>query len=120
MLPLIRPVIFEIFESNCLCCAERRLIKKLKHECFKSGNKIHKFPAWVKRKFGILIIHRPTSYGEGISLPCVICRKVIEKYDRRWKAHDGNKWIDSANSDKIPKSNPTNKQRRLLKFGENS
>jgi hypothetical protein len=108
------------FESNCICCAERRLIKQLKHECVKNGNRIHKFSAWTKRKFGTLIIYRPTSYGYGISLPCVMCRKMIEKYDLRWKAHDGRHWIDSQQTDKLPKSQPTNKQRRLLKFSESS
>jgi hypothetical protein len=95
------------------------MIKTLKRECFKRGNRGHQFAAWVKRKFGTLVIHRETSYGEGVSLPCVLCRKVIEKYGIRWKAYDGETWIDSLITKNIPKSKPTNKQRRLLRFGLN-
>ena len=95
------------------------MIKTLKRECFKRGNRGHKFAAWVKRKFGTLVIRRETSYGEGVSLPCVICRKVIDKHGIRWKAYDGETWIDSLNTKNIPKSKPTNKQRRILRFGLN-
>ncbi len=96
------------------------MIKALKHECLKRGNKIHKFPTWVGRKFGTLVIHRETSYGDGTSLPCVLCRKVIEKHGLRWKAYDGSKWVDSLTTEDLPKSVPTNKQRRLLSFGLNN
>jgi len=95
------------------------MIKALKHECLKQGNRIHKFTAWVRRKFGTLVIQRDTSYGNGTSLPCVLCRKVIEKHGLRWRAYDGDRWIDSLYSSHIPKSKPTNKQRRLLRFGFN-
>ena len=100
---LTRHVIFVTFESDCICCAERRMIKTLKRECFKRGNRGHQFAAWVKRKFGTLVIQRETSYGEGVSLPCVLCRKVIEKYGIRWKAYDGETWIDSLITKNIPK-----------------
>jgi len=81
------------------------MIKALKHECLKRGNRIHQFAAWVKRKFGTLVIYRETSYGNGVSLPCVLCRKVIEKYGLRWRAYDGEAWIDSFNSKHIPNQN---------------
>jgi hypothetical protein len=41
-------------ESNCICCAERRLIKTLFRECLKRGNKPHQFSSWVNRKYGNL------------------------------------------------------------------
>jgi hypothetical protein len=44
---------------------------------------------------------------------------MIDKYKLRWKAYDGEAWIDSFNSKHVPKSKPTNKQRRLLRFGLN-
>jgi len=111
---------FSRVESDCVCCAERRLIKTLKRECFKRGNRIFKFSNWVRRKFGTLIISRPTSYGDGKSLPCVLCRKMIEKYDLKWKAFDGEKWIESKYPFQLPKSQPTHKQRRELGFGFNN
>jgi len=106
-------------KSDPICCAERRLIKNLKHNFFKKGYKRHKFSSWVNRKHGTLVISRKTSYGDGISLPCVLCRKMIDKYNFKWIAHDGCQWINSYKSDYIPKSQPTNKQKRLLRFGLN-
>ena len=114
-----RPRIFETVDSDCICCAERKLIKNLKHQCSKKGYRIHKFSSWVKRKYGAIVIYRKTSYGDGISLPCVLCRKVIEKYDIKWMAHDGNGWVHSEKTDVLPKSKPTSKQCRTLRFGLN-
>lgn len=106
-------------KSDCLCCSERRLIKNLKHDCLKKGYKTHQFTAWLNRKCGTLVIRRETSYGDGISLPCVLCRKVIDKYDLKWVAYDGEKWIHSRKTPRLPKSRPTNKQMRTLGFGLN-
>ena len=106
-------------QSNCICCAERILIKKLYRDCIKKGNKPHKFPEWLHRKYGELVVERRTCYGLGNSLPCVICRKAIEKIGIRWTAHDGTKWIHSEKSEYVPPSIPTNKQSRMLGFRRN-
>jgi hypothetical protein len=103
-------------KSDSICCAERRLIKNLKHEFLKKGYKNHQFSSWMNRKHGALVICRETSYGDGISLPCVLCRKMIEKYNFKWIAYDGEKWVHSCKSINIPKSRPTNKQVRVLGF----
>jgi len=103
-------------QSNCICCAERRLIKQLLWECLKRGNKPHQFQSWVNRKYGELIVERKTFYGHGNSLPCVLCRKAIEKIGLRWIAHDGTSWIRSTKSEYLPPSIPTNKQSRQLGF----
>tara|TARA_B100000401_G_scaffold180107_1_gene121027 strand:- start:4844 stop:5305 length:462 start_codon:yes stop_codon:yes gene_type:complete len=107
-------------KSDCICCSERRLIKTLKHDFYKRGYRPHQFSSWVNRKHGTLVICRETSYGDGISLPCVLCRKVIDKHDLKWIAHDGEKWIHSKKTLCIPKSQPTNKQRKHLGFGLNN
>ena len=52
----------------------------------------------------------------GCSLPCVMCRKAIENSQLQWSAYDGQKWIHSKRSANVPKSKPTNKQRRKLNF----
>ena len=106
--------------SDSTCCAERRLIRNLKHDFLKKGYKNHQFSSWVNRKHGALVIYRETSYGDGISLPCVLCRKMIDKYNLKWIAYDGNEWIHSCKSVHVPKSKPTNKQRRILRFGLNN
>jgi len=103
-------------KSDSTCCAERRLIKNLKHEFLKKGYKNHQFSSWMNRKHGALVICRETSYGDGISLPCVLCRKMIEKYNFKWIAYDGERWVHSCRSVNVPKSRPTNKQVRALGF----
>jgi hypothetical protein len=107
-------------QSNCISCAERRLIKKLFRDCLKKGNKPHQFSSWLHRKYGELIVERKTCYGHGNSLPCVLCRKAIEKAGIKWSAHDGSKWVHSEKSENLPPSIPTNKQSRMLGFRRNN
>ena len=102
--------------SDSSVCSERRLIKQLRRECLKSGNKPHQFQSWVHRKYGELVVERKTCYGHGNSLPCVLCRKAIEKVGLKWVAHDGDDWIYSKKTGDLPPSIPTNKQSRQLGF----
>jgi len=106
--------------SDSTICAERRLIKQLWRECLKRGNKPHQFSSWINRKYGELVIERKTCYGHGNSLPCVLCRKAIEKNGIRWSAHDGTKWVHSKKSDYLPPSIATNKQHKQLGFRRNN
>ena len=46
--------------------------------------------------------------------------KMIEKHKLKWKAFDGDKWVESKYPFQLPKSQPTNKQRRELGFGFNN
>ena len=105
--------------SDSTCCAERRLIRNLKHDFLKKGYKNHQFSSWVNRKHGALVICRETSYGDGISLPCVLCRKMIEKYKFKWIAYDGERWVHSCRSGSSPNPQHTNKQVRVLGFSLN-
>jgi hypothetical protein len=53
----------------------------------------------------------------GNALPCVLCRKSLEKYKIKWVACVGEEnWVSSMNPETLPKSKPTHKQRRVLKF----
>ena len=54
----------------------------------------------------------------GISLPCVICRKMIEKYNIQWTAYTGEEWVKSNSYEPVPESKPTNKQRRYMNFNQ--
>ena len=67
-----------------------------------------------------MVVERKTIYGDAISLPCVLCRKVMERLDIRWMAHDGEKWVHSKKSEYLPPSMPTSKQKRTLGFGCNN
>jgi hypothetical protein len=102
--------------SDSSICSERRLIKQLQRECLKSGNKPHQFSSWLNRKYGELVVERMTCYGHGNSLPCVLCRKVIEKNGINWAAYDGTKWVHSKKTGSLPSSIATNKQSRQLGF----
>ncbi len=102
--------------SNNHMCAERQLIRHLYHECLKKGYKPHQFTGWLHRKHGELVIERKNIYGDAISLPCVLCRKAMEKYDICWAAHDGTQWVHSKKTIHLPVSIPTYKQQRNLGF----
>lgn len=109
-----------VVTSNNHMCAERQLIRRLYRECLKRGNKPHQFTEWLHRKHGELVIERKNIYGDAISLPCVLCRKAIERLDIRWAAHDGEKWVHSKKTECLPCSIPTAKQKRMLGFGCNN
>jgi hypothetical protein len=85
----------------------------------KKGYKPHQFTDWLHRKYGELVVSRQNIYGDAISLPCVMCRKAMEKFDIRWKAHDGCRWVHSKKTECLPISLPTAKQKRILGFGCN-
>jgi hypothetical protein len=106
--------------SNNHMCAERQLIRRLYRECLKKGCKSHQFTEWLHRKYGQLIVYRRNIHGDAISLPCVLCRKMIERYDICWMAYDGIQWVHSKRSEHLPPSTPTPKQKRLLGFGSNN
>lgn len=107
-----------ITTSTSHMCAERQVIRRLYRECIKDGNKPHSFKRWLRRKYGQMIISRTNIHGDATSIPCVLCRKMLEKYEIKWRAHDGSKWVDSYKDICLPISKPTNKQVRKLGFGE--
>ena len=101
--------------NDCICCAERRLIKQLQRESFRKGVKPYKFAEWIHRKYGTLVVARFRRDGQiGTSLPCVLCRKAIDKSGIQWMAYDGNDWVHSSKTENLPKSIPTNRQRRTI------
>ena len=106
--------------SNNHMCAERQLIRLLYRECMRKGYKPHQFTEWLHRKYGDLVIERRNIHGDAVSLPCVLCRKSMERLGIRWAAHDGKQWVHSQKSEYIPPSIPTAKQKRVLGFGSNN
>ncbi len=102
--------------SNCSCCAERRLIARLQHQAKREGVSPARFVSWSYRKFGPIIVQRTRKDGlPGISLPCVICRKTLDRLRMPWMAHVNERWYHSTDAD-LPPSKPTNKQKSMLKF----
>ena len=93
------------------------MIKYLIRLSRKKGVAPHNFAKWVYRIHGTLNIWRMRKDGIiGCSLPCVMCRKAIEKYGLKWSAYDGSTWIHSSRNNVLPKSKPTNKQKRKFNF----
>jgi hypothetical protein len=65
-----------------------------------------------------MTVCRVLSTGElGMSFPCVLCRKALERSHVQWTAHMGETWYSSKRGDELPESRPTNRQRRML-FGD--
>jgi hypothetical protein len=101
--------------NDCHCCAERRMIRTLIHESIKKGVACNDFPRWLHRTHGDLIIEHPRKDGlDGISIPCVLCRKEIEKYKIQWVAYDGDDWIHSNKCKDVPVSRPTHRQKKYI------
>jgi hypothetical protein len=99
-----------------MCCAERKMIYDLKRESFRCGVPNHKFPQWVHRKYGRLVIWRVLHDGSmGLSYPCVVCRKVLDRNSIEWIAHLGTTWYSSKDLN-LPKSKPTQKQKTTLGY----
>ena len=97
--------------NTCQCCAERRMIHQQLRVLSKKGLSLYDFPTWFHRKYGVTKIERLRDDGTpGCSIPCVMCRKVLDKYNIKWLAFDGINWVKTAIS------YPTNKQRLLLGF----
>jgi len=92
------------------------MLRTLEIKCIRQGVHFSKIPHYIHRKYGDFIIERVLHDGEmGISIPCVICRKSLEKFCVQWRAHIGETWFKSTDPE-VPKSRPTQKQRYKLKF----
>jgi len=101
-------------------CAERRFIFMMKHKAQINGVPPSKFPHWLHMKVGSLIVMREKSDGNlGTSLPCILCRKILDRENIQWSAHIGEKWVYSTDID-VPKSKFTNKQKGYFLRNEKS
>ena len=101
--------------NNCRCCAERRMLAQLREISRRQGNSPYQFVHWSHRKFGEMTIRRLRKDGQmGTSLPCVMCRKALDKIQYPWRAHIDHQWVSSKDDD-VPPSKPTCKQRLYLK-----
>jgi len=102
--------------NDCICCAERKLIYKFMRLASKEGIRKDKIPSWIHRKYGEIVIWRVLADGTpGMSLPCVLCRKKLDKMSIQWRAHLGPVW-HSSRDEFVPKSKSTCKQLTVLKF----
>lgn len=81
----------------------------------KKGVPLYKFSVWFIRKYKEIIIERQRYDGlPGISLPCVLCRKTLDKFDIPWKCQMGEAGWVCSKDDFVPPSRPTTKQKMHL------
>jgi hypothetical protein len=101
--------------NTCQRCAERNLIRELMLEAGRQGVHSWCLARWIHRKYGDLIVVRKLGNGDmGTSLPCVVCRKVLDRMSIQWRAHIGSKWVRSTDPD-LPESRPTHRQSQSWK-----
>ena len=97
-------------ENTVHMCAERRLIQRMKHRARADGVRPASFAHWFHRKVGRIVVFRIHYSGTlGTSIPCILCRKAMEKQCIDWNAHIGNVW-HSNRCEYVPKSKFTPKQ----------
>ena len=102
--------------NNGVCCAELRMLKALQIAARRQG--VHRacLAHWAHRKYGDFVVRKVRRDGGiGTSLPCVICRKVLERWAVQWRAHIGPVWVRSTDPH-LPPSRPTSTQRTKLGF----
>jgi hypothetical protein len=101
--------------NNCICCAERRMLSRLRELSRREGNSPARFSTWTYRKYGELVVTRLRRDGQpGTSLPCILCRKALDKVQIPWRAHINHTWV-SSRDEHIPPSKLTQKQKMWLK-----
>ena len=95
-------------------CAERALVAQLERNARIAGAPPHAVGDWIRRKHGALTVSR-TVYAPdgslvfGASLPCIMCRRVLEHHGLRWCAMlPSGVMVDSAYDS--PPSKPTGRQ----------
>ena len=97
--------------NNCTCCAERRMLSRLREISRRRGNSPAQFSTWTYRKYGEIIVTRLRRDGQpGTSLPCILCRKALDRIQIPWRAHVGAVWF-SSRDDCVPDSKLTQKQK---------
>ena len=90
------------------------MIVHLTHLANVKGVPKYKIAHWISRQHGKFIVTRYNSDGETTtSLPCILCKKQLDRYKIRWRAYYDNCWIDS-DSENIPESKLTSRQANIL------
>jgi len=98
---------------NTNVCAERRLVAALRRSAYVHGVPKHSVAKWVRRRAGTLTVERRTSDGaQACSLPCILCRRVLDAFDLRWRA---TAWDGTVvTRDEAPPPRFTHRQRNTM------
>jgi hypothetical protein len=102
------------FGNTVHMCAERRLIHFMKHRARIEGVSPSGFYHWFHRKIGRVVIWRMyQDGGMGTSVPCILCRKIMDRGLIDWNAHIGTSWHSNRDLSP-PKSKFTFKQMKSI------
>lgn len=113
--------------NNQRCCAERIAIGHAQRDAQRHGVRPHATIAWVLRKYGHHItVWRTRADGSyGCAVPCVVCRREIERFGLR--VHCTTVPLDDASSEwyhgymddpAAPTSKPTSRQAHTWRVAE--
>lgn len=109
--------------STHRCCAERNVLDKWIRLASKQGVRHHSVVAWVKRKSGgIVSVKRILRDNTpGCCLPCIFCRKELEKYDMvvHCTLLTGDVFEGKLDDPTLPESQFTCGQRRMFSTSRN-
>jgi hypothetical protein len=95
-------------------CAERRHIKQLIHNARVKGIANHKIILWIHKQAVELVVERFDANGNvASSLPCLLCKQMLDKYKIKWVAFFEGRWIKST-EENVPTSRPTARQAAQL------
>jgi len=74
----------------------------------------HKIIHWIHKNEGVLVVERFTADGApATSLPCVLCKQMLDKYQIKWVAFYDDRWVKSTD-EVLPPSRPTARQAAQL------
>ncbi len=98
--------------STHRCCAERNLLARWVLDAVRHGVRRHRVVTWVRRKSGgDVVIWR----GPGrCSVPCVLCRRALEKFDMRITCTLSNGGRFAGRLQDAPPSKLTSRQMRFF------
>ena len=98
-------------------CAERRLLSTALRAASRRGVPSHALVRWVRKQLGGgVTVHRRThgDTKDGVSLPCLLCARQLDKFQLHWSAFDGARWVtDETNTTPL---GWTSGQRRRFHF----
>lgn len=103
-----------VVQNNVRTCAERRAIELLKQRALRKGVSAHNVWRFLYRALNFCVITRRQKNEQlSISLPCVCCRRQLDRLGVRWSACDreGNFVTD----DNAPPALKTSRQRIFMK-----
>ncbi|GLC37266.1 hypothetical protein PLESTB_001142100 [Pleodorina starrii] len=105
--------------TMAMACDE--LINTWVVEARKHGQRPHQIAQWIRRKAGttICVWRRLQDGSLGCSVPCVLCRQLLQHFDLRVSCVvEGGAWWDGRlDAPDAPASKPTSGQRRRRQFG---